>query len=858
MADRSPSDFCPYKGLLPYTESDRQYFFGRKRDQEIIASNLYAAPLTVLHGASGVGKTSVLMAGVVPALRETPRLAVIYFRNWQGAEFAISLKNELLRVFRENLGEGIDDAFSPLEGRLARGTGNVAQERLNDGEVRTAIALSKQRMKDEPDVDLSQCRLDTMLWICTAVLRAPIFLLLDQFEEYFLYHPPSEASHGFEAEFARLVNRRDIDVSVLLSMRDEGLSKLDRFEGRIPGLLNNTLRVEHLDRESAREAILMPLEVYNKQLPPEQKVSIESALVERLLDKAKPDVSALSEAERLGGPEDDGNRRIETPVLQILLTRLWSKEIAPGSRLLRLQTFEKTLGGEKQIVRTYLNEVLESLSDTEREIASRLFKFLVTPTGAKQAQEVNALSYFAGVDRKQTQALVTRLSTDEKMRILRKDVDLSLTERYEIFHDVLALAVKEWLVVVEKEQERINSERLAAEERRKQTLEAAQRQRELEQAQALAVAEHSRAEAERRQVEQKTAAARRLKILAAALAMVTLIALVGAAYAWKQRQHAREAEVLAELNAQIAKEQSELADESARQAEKALLISEDLRKEALDQKTAAEVARKSEAKQRVAAQKALRQMKIAEAGKLRAEKETEDIKRQLGLISEGRTNVQAENATQSTVRNSLRNVEPHPNITPGLEVTRVTEDVLKRIMPNLSAEEIKLYLTPMQKAMQEFDINTPLRQAAFLAQIAFESAQLKYLEEKWDPKTFTFQQRYEPPGPLADKLGNTQQGDGRRFRGRGAIQITGRSNYQTFGDVFKVDLVGNPDLALEPELTFRIAAGYWKAYGLNELADEEDVRRITKLINGGNVGLDRRKKYYEVAKKILVTDGTPQ
>ncbi len=84
----APADFCPYVGLQPYTEADRDYFFGRQREQRIIASNLYAAPLTVLYGASGVGKSSVLLAGVVPHLRTVPRTAVVCFAPGKAPHFS--------------------------------------------------------------------------------------------------------------------------------------------------------------------------------------------------------------------------------------------------------------------------------------------------------------------------------------------------------------------------------------------------------------------------------------------------------------------------------------------------------------------------------------------------------------------------------------------------------------------------------------------------------------------------------------------------------------------------------------------------------------------------------------------------
>src|SRR5262249_7006870 len=93
-----PDSFCPYVGLQPYAESDRDFFFGRERDQRIVSSNLYAASLTVLYGASGVGKSSVLMAGVVPHLRNQPRTAVVVFREWQDRSFVSVLKSECVKA----------------------------------------------------------------------------------------------------------------------------------------------------------------------------------------------------------------------------------------------------------------------------------------------------------------------------------------------------------------------------------------------------------------------------------------------------------------------------------------------------------------------------------------------------------------------------------------------------------------------------------------------------------------------------------------------------------------------------------------------------------------------------------------
>ncbi len=140
----------------------------------------------------------------------------------------------------------------------------------------------------------------------------------------------------------------------------------------------------------------------------------------------------------------------------------------------------------------------------------------------------------------------------------------------------------------------------------------------------------------------------------------------------------------------------------------------------------------------------------------------------------------------------------------------VTDAELQQIMPRLPKEKRDLYLPFLNKAMADHSINTPLRVAAFLAQIAHESAELKYMEEIWGPTKQ--QKKYEPPSDVATRLGNTEKGDGYRFRGRGPIQITGGANYKKYGDLLGVDLVANPDLAAQPQYAFQIAALYWETH----------------------------------------------
>jgi predicted chitinase len=185
----------------------------------------------------------------------------------------------------------------------------------------------------------------------------------------------------------------------------------------------------------------------------------------------------------------------------------------------------------------------------------------------------------------------------------------------------------------------------------------------------------------------------------------------------------------------------------------------------------------------------------------------------------------------------------------------LTPDQLRRIMPNLPAVKAETLLPHLNSAMAEFGIDTMLRTAAFAAQLAHESGEFRWMEEIWGPTSA--QKRYEPQTDLSQRLGNTEGGDGLRFKGRGPIQLTGRANYARFGGLLGIDLVGSPEQAAAPEVAFRIAALFWKNRGLNELAEAGDFREVTRRINGGFNGFDDRLKYYERAKSVLAVGFQP-
>lgn len=139
------------------------------------------------------------------------------------------------------------------------------------------------------------------------------------------------------------------------------------------------------------------------------------------------------------------------------------------------------------------------------------------------------------------------------------------------------------------------------------------------------------------------------------------------------------------------------------------------------------------------------------------------------------------------------------------------------------------------------DIGTALRAAHFLAQVCEESFGFSATEEQDSGEKYEGRRG----------LGNTQPGDGPRFKGRGLIQLTGRANYAEYSELPQLDLLADPALAADPAISLRIACKYWTGRGLNTLADWDDALTISFRINGGFNGLDDRRRYLTAAKAAL-------
>lgn len=180
----------------------------------------------------------------------------------------------------------------------------------------------------------------------------------------------------------------------------------------------------------------------------------------------------------------------------------------------------------------------------------------------------------------------------------------------------------------------------------------------------------------------------------------------------------------------------------------------------------------------------------------------------------------------------------------------ITKEHLLSILPKAGAQA-GVFASALSLAMERYQINTPLRMAAFIAQVGHESGQFRYVRELGGDQYLS---KYDT-GTLAERLGNTPEadGDGQKYRGRGLIQITGRDNYLACSKALFSDdrLLRTPELLEQAEWACKSAAWFWNSRNLNALADAGDMNGITRRINGGLNGLAERLEFYERARKVL-------
>src|SRR5262249_27926241 len=302
------------------------YFTGRERFALTLAGAVLRSRVTVMYGQSGCGKSSVLGAAFPQVLRATLHdaeeaasdapLRLLNFKRWHPG-----FETRLFRAAAAKLA-------APKDSSLASAVAGWAQDR-----------------------------------------KAPVILVLDQFEEFLLYHPkPTETR--FVQDLATVVADPENEAHVLLSLREDSLASLDALRAVIPGVLSSPVQLRPLDCTTAKQAILRPVAKWSEERFGDPKaVVVEDSLVDTLLDQVQQTgVVGL-------GAEPSSNSKanlVELPLLQLTLERLWREEAKAEKPVLQLDTL-KRLDGASGIARRHLDKTLGALPAPQRALAIRLF-----------------------------------------------------------------------------------------------------------------------------------------------------------------------------------------------------------------------------------------------------------------------------------------------------------------------------------------------------------------------------------------------------------------------------------------------------------------------------------------------------
>jgi CHASE2 domain-containing sensor protein len=429
----------PYVGLDYFLEEDADLFFGRDAERKRIIGNLRASRLTLLYAASGVGKSSLLRAGVAARLRQlaassaterdSARYVPVVFSAWGGNSKAAWIA-------------ALEAAVRPL-------------------------------LREDARLTLRRDALEHAIEDVAAAVDATLLVILDQFEDHFLYEPRDE--QGFDDELARCINRRDLRANFLISVREDAYSLIGhRFKASIPNVYGNYLHLDFLDERAARVAVLEPVNAFNKRLARGARpFEVETALVDAVLEQVRRGRVTIGE----GGTSDvgaTGRTRVETAYLQLVMKRLWDEELAAGSRRLRLETLRR-LGGADTIVRAHLDDAMAKLPAEQRDAAAAAFRFLLTSSGRKIALSTGELRELSEAAAAPLEAALKHL---ERQRILRPvpPSEPGGVARCEIYHDVLAPAILDWRRRhIEKRRRRETERRLAQARERTRRLEVRNR-----------------------------------------------------------------------------------------------------------------------------------------------------------------------------------------------------------------------------------------------------------------------------------------------------------------------------------------------------------------------------------------------
>ncbi|WP_417909161.1 HEAT repeat domain-containing protein [Candidatus Electronema sp. PJ] len=408
MNNLSAACLEPYIGLKPFTEQEKDRFFGRDRETSILLDKIRANRLTLLLAASGVGKSSLLQAGIMPTFRADGHAELIYHNSW-AAEPGAALRQSILNHYAKRPG------LSGFGG------------------------------------DFTQLSLKDTLLACTLFGSGQQILLLDQFEEFFNYQRFQKGFKTFVEELSAAVLDRSLPACFVFSMREDFALELNAFKPFLPGVFDNYFRLEKLTRDQARLAIEQPLKQIGWSFAPKQDSN--EGLLEQVLDDL-----AKREQERQFGVQEllalqELPLLVEPPHLQIVCQELWRHHRDEADKLLWLyhrgeaevvkqitHAAYQESGRAKGILETYFLRKIGQFNKKEQVLASAAFDHLVGQRATKVAHPLERLAELTRSDANALKLMLDKLQDCAVLRRQKRGEEFW----YELYHDIFSESIDKW------------------------------------------------------------------------------------------------------------------------------------------------------------------------------------------------------------------------------------------------------------------------------------------------------------------------------------------------------------------------------------------------------------------------------
>ncbi|MCA1542444.1 hypothetical protein I6F18_21015 [Bradyrhizobium sp. NBAIM32] len=364
---------APYVGLRPYREAERHLLYGRDEDAARLVNKIFSSQLTLLYAASGVGKTSLLRSLVIPMVRSQDADPV-YFDTWTVEDPLLALKQICAKDVRE------------------------LEQRTLNSVVQDGVGADRD-----------------------------IVLILDQFETFLIHH--ARNLEPLRRDLGELI-RSNSDVHVLISLREEFLAGLSGFRTYVPHIYNSTYRLERLQGEAARAAIIKPAESWSK--------GVSADLVDQLVLDLRAEMAPDTDPQSALQPEG-----IEAPFLQLVCRRLWFDAEQRRASTLNIELY-RAAGGKEAIIRSYIDEVTSGFRGRQASDAANILRFLAPPSGVKNSLSLQDLRALTSLSSDRIRPILDTLTERIVLRA-RQPVTTHSEVRYELYHDAFTRVLRPWI-----------------------------------------------------------------------------------------------------------------------------------------------------------------------------------------------------------------------------------------------------------------------------------------------------------------------------------------------------------------------------------------------------------------------------